>query len=53
MKIRVYSSDRSSGHIYDPIYTGKEKHAHAYASLGMIVTKLSHVKVREHIFERF
>jgi hypothetical protein len=53
METRVYVGDRSSGRVYDPIYMGKVKPACVYASLYMIVTKLSRVQVREQILKGF
>jgi hypothetical protein len=53
MKIRAYRGDSSSRRIYDPIYAGKSNPTHVYETLYTTVTKLSHVQVREHIFERF
>jgi hypothetical protein len=52
METRVYVGDRSSGRIYDPIYTGKLNLAHIYEALYVIVTKLYRVQVCEQYFER-
>jgi hypothetical protein len=52
METRVYAGDRSSGRVYDPIYMGKVKPACVYEALYMTVIRLSHVQVREQVFER-
>ena len=50
METRVYVGDSSPGRVYDPIYMGKVKPEHVYASLYTNFTKLALVQVREQIF---
>jgi hypothetical protein len=52
METRVYVDDISSGHIYNPIYTGKENIARVYEDLYMTIITLPHVHVHEQHFER-
>jgi hypothetical protein len=47
METRVYVGDISSGHIYDPIYMGKEHHARVYEYLYTIFIRLAHAQVSE------
>jgi hypothetical protein len=43
IETRVYTGDRSSGIIYDPIYVGKVKHARVYEAPYVTIIRLDHV----------